>query len=285
MHNAVVLPFLGALRLDDAPSVSYFSLDDAIHTLSFNPKYAEPGEATAQLTLDLNMFSQSGQQMPSTSFSNPHSVARAPLVHDISHDTMRQVSTCDVKSPEYRMFLVTIAPGAHSRRHPGTVESYRATLMFVHRGEHAEACSWAEKQGLVELPVFDNPILWAEKASMTTESDTRVMADIYRWSAATQFTPPNLQTAGSENAQDANSGKAKRVYLVCPLRINVCSCAAHTLIKVSRTRLTPKRKIFQTVQQEPQELENDCGIIWQSILSKLSQKRYTIPAISLQSNV
>lgn len=113
----------GALRLSHAPSALYFLLPtqtDAFYPVSFHPFFAEPGERTTSLTIDLREFTRTRKD-------------------DTGGD-----------EPVYRLFFVSLSPSPMFRHRK---LSFRATVMLAQKADWA----WCEEH-LVELDMYDNPL-------------------------------------------------------------------------------------------------------------------------------
>lgn len=124
----------GPVRLEDAPPISFGyvpTADNALHTLTFHSVFAEPGELTSIMALDLNTFVRN--------------------------------------AGEYRMFFAAAVRSDSSRSAwRVTVLFFRTAnspitmgKLGVHRPGNMSDIEWAEKH-LIELDPLDNPLFYAE---------------------------------------------------------------------------------------------------------------------------
>lgn len=100
----------GALRLDNAPPVTYFNVPrkgDAIHTLSFHPVHAEPGEVVSTLILRLDVFTPASHRLFIVSVSSGTNQWNLSLyrctVLFVPHDDIRCISWAETHLTELDM--------------------------------------------------------------------------------------------------------------------------------------------------------------------------------------
>lgn len=212
-------PHDGALRLSSAPPAVYFSVatgDDSLPLVSFHPMYAEPGELVTSIFLDMNSFLPSEKQRIKQRLDEAalreKSSAPGPTDTDesLSQSGVKPFSARELLLKnrllgrpryEYRAFIVACVPSSHTKR-----SALRVSVLFAREPDW----KWCEEQGLVEIDVFNNALIYATplkqnhfptdvrtESKLTSEfvefADHTHIGDVqYQWHAATRFYTPHL---------------------------------------------------------------------------------------------